>query len=149
MSDPDATRKHTILVSIDTGMPNTLKVSIPELGIDPEDGTQQIEWVLDDALSRGGAEFLQPTACPAGFEWLSAPPPASAVFGPAARVKKDEIKIADTHKKDSDSRGTWLYKLRVAYQGQVYATPMAIDTLASGETRAYVLVGSNPIIINR
>jgi len=149
MNDSGAEKKYPITVSVDTSVPYTLKVSIPDLSVEPEDGGQLIEWQLDEALSKGGAEFVDLTACKPGFEWLSAPPPAAAIFGKAVRPKKDTLEIRDTHKAGSNSKGTWLYKLRVTYEGHTYETPMAIDLLPAGETRTYMLVGSNPIIINR
>jgi len=148
MNQGGSEKKYSITVSIDSPTLYTLKLSIDELEVAPEDARQLIEWKLDDALSGGGAEFVDLGACKPGFEWISTPPPSPAIFDKASRVRKDSIEIRDTHKKNGNSNGTWIYKLRVSYDGHVYETPVAVGP-ASGDTRAYLLIGSNPIIINR
>lgn len=149
MTDSGSEKKHIIIVSVDSSTSLTLKLSITELDIDPEDNKQLIEWVLDEELSRGGGEFVDLSDCKPGFEWLSLPPPDAAIFDKAVRPKKESIEIRDTHKKGTGSDGTWIYKLRVRYQHDIYETPVSVAISDLGETRMYVLIGNNPIIINR
>lgn len=149
MTDSGSEKKHTIVVSVDSSTLLTLKLSITELDIDPENDKQLIEWVLDEELSGGGGEFVDLSVCKPGFEWLSVPPPDPAIFDKAVRPKKESIEIRDTHKKGTNSDGTWIYKLRVSYQKKIYETPVSVAISDLGDTRMFVLIGNNPIIINR
>lgn len=151
MTDIGPEKKHTITVSLDSSTLFTLKLSITELNIDPEENKQLVEWVLDEELSRNGGEFVDLSACKPGFEWLSVPPPDAAIFDKASRPKKELIQIRDAHLKygPKASQGTWIYKLRVSYKNEIYETPMSVEISDVGDARMYVLIGNNPIIINR
>ena len=149
MSDENIVGSIEFLVSLDTSTtPPVLQVTGNKY-VDKSSNKQSISWKLDGDLKRG--EFVEQTDCRPGFEWLSWPNPAATIFDKANRVTKDKVDIQDTHP-DAGSDGRWYYKLRVRLDGQVYETtmtapdPIEVDDPCDSKR---LLVGTNPIIINR
>lgn len=149
MTETTVERKYRIVVSVESSTFFTLKLDPTELNVDREDKQQLVSWELDAALKDGGGEFVDMSACKPGFEWLSVPPPVATIFDKASRPKKDTLEIRDTHKKGEKSDGTWLYRIRVKFNGAIYETPVAVDSAITTSGTIRILIGNNPIIINR
>lgn len=149
MSEDATAGSIEFLVSLDTTTtPHVLRVTGNQY-VDKSNSKQPISWKLDGDLKRG--EFVEQSDCRPGFEWLSWPPPAVTIFDKPIRANKDRVDIHDTHL-DAGSDGRWYYKLRVHLDGQTYETamtapePIEVDDPCN---RNRMLVGNNPIIINR
>lgn len=106
--------------------------------VNPSKDTQTITWQLVGQLTQGA--FVRMDDPEPGFEW-EAPGPPPGIFGtpevqgPGSRT----LTITDTHP-GPQSAGTWIYRLRVAYQGTVYSTTVGGTLTATS---------NNPVIINR
>lgn len=99
-------------------------------------GAQTISWNLTGPLAQGN--FVPVTDAEPGFDWIQQPP--QGVFGlPQISANGNSLSITDTHS-DSSSNGQWIYVIRVAYQGRIYATQY--ETGVGGTV-------NNPIIINK
>lgn len=68
-----------------------------------------------------------------------APPPAGVFGEPQPGANGNAMSIIDNHL-DDDSKGRWVYRLRVLYNGETYSTTSSI-----GPENTV----NNPIIINR
>lgn len=153
MSDDIVIDSKEFLVSLDTSTtPPVLRVT-GDNKVDKSGNKQPMTWKLGDGLK--DAEFVEDTACRPGFEWLSWPPPAEAIFDKPKRDEKDKNKLVinDTHP-NADSDGRWYYKLRVRVRpdGPIYETPMTAPDLIDADDPCdskRMMVGNNPIIINR
>lgn len=150
MSDDITIDSIEFQVSLDTTtMPPVLKVTGNKY-IEKSNNKQPLTWKLDGDLKRG--EFVEQTDCRPGFEWLSWPQPAGTIFDKASRTSKDKVDINDMHP-NADSDGRWYYKLRVRLDGQIYETPMTapepFDVDEPCDNRKRLIVGNNPVIINR
>ena len=159
MTDEIPTVAHDILVSLDTSVtPHVLHVhdtdgsnSVPR-----KPGVQEIRWKLDDTLKHG--TFVPMAECRPGFEWLSSPPPSSAIFGePKIESGGNALSITDRHDSDA-SNGTWIYKLRVKLDDVIYETVLEVQSpmppppdKEDCEDGAYamLMVKDNPVIINK
>lgn len=130
---------NNINVTLDTSVtPNVLNVDDKGgIKIPKNANPQTISWNLTGNLARG--EFASLSGNAPGFEWVSNPPPAPGVFGqPQIGSNGNSLTVVDHHP-DSNSNGTWIYRLRVLLDGTVYQTTSEIGIAATSK---------NPIIIN-
>lgn len=153
MSDEPTRDKDTIVVSLGNVAGHDLLVVDDKNGANDrkrEAGiTQRIRWKLDNSL-KGGA-FVSLDACKPGFEWLSWPPPKQGIFFDVKIDASGDLTIDDLNATAS-SVGTWIYRLRVrTANGLVYETSVGVDLVppADGAAEQKILIGNNPIIINR
>lgn len=152
MSAEPARDKDTILVSLENVAGHDLLVVEDKNGANDrkrEAVLQTIRWKLDNSLK--GAAFVSLDACKPGFEWLSWPPPKQGIFFDVKIDSSGDLTIDDLNA-TTTSVGIWIYRLRVrTANGLVYETSVAIDLVppADGAVEAKMLVGNNPIIINR
>lgn len=117
---------NNVNVSLDTSVtPNALNVhDHGNIRIGKKSTAQTITWNLTGVLAQG--EFVPMTDPEPGFEWVSDPPPTNGIFGnPAPGANGNSISISDTHA-DGSSDGTWIYRLRVIYDGTIYSTQASI-----------------------
>lgn len=152
MSEESTAPSNIIKVSLDTSVqPHVLKVTDNGNNDIPR-GTdlRRIRWTLVEELAN--CKFVSMAECRPGFEWLSWPAPPPHVFGAATIGGNGSwMDITDLHK-DASSAGTWLYRLRVRCEDVEYETVLAVESLAEAKdcmAYAKVLLGNNPIIINR
>ena len=130
----------TVSVSLDTSVtPNVLQVhDHGGIHINHASSPQTITWNLTGPLAQG--EFVPMSDPEPGFEWVSRPKPSSEIFNtPSIGSNGNSLSIADTNP-DRDSHGTWIYKLRVEYNGNTYATTSSAGIEGTS---------NNPVIINR
>lgn len=132
-------------------MANNLQVSLDtsngsnELSVADSGGENQvsqnpnpttISWSLTGVLAQGN--FVAMDATPPGFEWVGVNPPAGVFGTPQVGANGNSLSITDNHV-DSTSNGTWIYMLRVDYNGSVISTTASMP---SGTV-------TNPVIINK
>lgn len=130
---------NNINVTLDTSVtPNVLNVDDKgHIKIKKDAKAQTISWNLTGNLAQG--EFVSMCGNAPGFEWVSDPPPGADIFGePQVGANGNSLDLVDNHPGD-DSKGTWIYRLRVVLGGTVYQT-----TASTGITST----SNNPIIIN-
>ncbi len=152
MSDEPTRDKDTILVSLVNIAGHDLLVVEDKNGANDrkrETVLQRIRWKLDNSL-KGGA-FVSLDACKPGFEWLSWPPPKQGIFFDVKVDPSGDLTIDDLNA-TATSAGVWIYRLRVrTANGLVYETSVEVDLAppVDGAAEKKILVGNNPIIINR
>lgn len=152
MSEESTAPSNIIKVSLDTSVePHVLKVTDDGNNDIPRKGDlQRIRWTLVGELAN--CKFVAMAECRPGFEWLSWPAPPPDVFGTATIGGNGSwVEITDLHK-DVASSGAWLYRLRVRCEGLEYETVLGVESLVEpkdGASYARVMLGNNPIIINR
>jgi hypothetical protein len=96
-----------------------------------------ITWNLTGVLTQG--DFVAMDCDPPGFQFVGLDRPAQGAFGAASvQSNGNAMQITDNHY-NSSTNGTYVYQLRVNYQGQVLSTQVS---LPSG-------TATNPAIINK
>ena len=152
MSEENTSPTNIIKVSLDTSVqPHVLKVTDNgNNDIPRKAGEQRIRWTLVGDLAN--CKFVSMTECRPGFEWLSWPAPPPHVFGTATIGGNGTwVEITDIHE-DAASAGVWLYRLRVRCDGSEYEPVLGVESRSEPKdspSYAKVMVGNNPIIINR
>lgn len=152
MSDEPTGDKDTILVSLVNIAGHDLLVIDDKNGANDrkrETTLQRIRWKLDNSLK--GAAFVSLDACKPGFEWLSWPPPKQGIFFDVKIDASGDLTIDDLNE-SANSVGIWIYRLRVrTANGLVYETSVEVNLVptADGAAEQKILIGNNPIIINR
>lgn len=130
---------HIITVSLDTSVtPAVLELhDHGHVHVDRKSIPQTITWRLTGVLTQG--TFTPINGPDPGFEWVSDPAPPKSVFSaPVPGAHGLSMSIIDHHT-SSSSDGSWIYALRVVYQGTIYCTT---SSLAGSDTV------KDPIIIN-
>jgi hypothetical protein len=132
---------NNINVRIDTSSPYLLDVEDNggqnQVSQSPQPTT--ISWHLTGELTQGN--FVSMSDPAPGFEWVGKSAPKENLFGPASvSANGNTLSIQDFHT-DASSNGSWVYILRVSYQGHVYST--TYTALGPGGTV------NDPVIINR
>jgi hypothetical protein len=133
-------------------MANTMQVSLDttktpyRLSVDDHGGQNQVSansngpttitWNLTGQLAQGN--FVAMTDPNPGFSWIDNT--SSGIFDkPSIGASGNSLSIVDHHL-SSTSNGTWVYMLRVNYNGTVYTTTNII--VGPGGTV------NNPVIVN-
>ena len=135
-------------------MANTMQVSLDtsktpyRLSVDDHSGENQVNansngpttitWNLTGPLAQGN--FVAMNDPNPGFSWIQNPNQNQAVFDPATiGANGNSLSIVDHHL-SANTNGTWIYMLRVNYNGTVYTTTNVI--VGPGATI------NNPVIVN-
>jgi hypothetical protein len=96
-----------------------------------------IIWNLTGELTQGN--FVPMDANPPGFQFVGLNQPKAGAFGTAnVQSNGNAMQITDNHY-DASTNGSYIYQLRVNYEGQVISTQVS---LPSG-------TATNPAIINK
>ena len=129
---------NNINVTLDAN--NAQRVSVADNGgqnqISKGPGAQTISWNLTGPLAQG--YFVPLTDAEPGFDWIQQPP-AGIFSQPTISANGNSLSIQDTHT-DSSSNGSWIYVIRIVYQGKIYST--TFETGVGGTV-------NNPVIINK
>jgi len=133
---------NTMQVSLDTSK-TPYRLSVADHGGENQvnangNGPTTITWNLTGQLTQGN--FVPMTDANPGFSWVENPNENQAIFDAAViGANGNSLSIVDHHL-NSNTNGTWIYMLRVNYNGTVYATTNII--VGPGATI------NNPVIVN-